>query len=64
MEKVKQFWANHKVALKLGAFRILRGAAALLVSLFIAEITKDPAFVWLAPLLLGADKAIRDWSVK
>lgn len=62
MEILKKFWADHKVSLITGLWRIGRGAAALAISLVIAEITKDPQFVWLAPVLLGADKAVREWA--
>ncbi len=64
MEVIKKFWADHKVAFITGLWRIGRGAVALLVALVVAEVTKDPQFVWLAPVLLGLDKAVREWSVK
>jgi hypothetical protein len=63
MKKIAvKFWADHKVAITTGLLRIARGAIAVGASLVIAEFTKDPQFVWLAPVLLGADKAIREWS--
>jgi hypothetical protein len=62
--EMKTFWANHKVAIISGLWRAFRAFLAVVVSLLIVEITNDPQFVWLAPVLLGADKAIREWSTK
>jgi hypothetical protein len=62
MEVIEKFWADHKVSIITGLIRIARGAIALGASLLIAEFVKDPQFVWLAPVLLGLDKAVREWG--
>jgi len=64
MEKVKKLWADHKVAIITGLWRIGRSSVALAVSLVVAEVANDPQWVWLAPALLGLDKFIRTWSNK
>jgi hypothetical protein len=48
----------------LGLWRAVRGEVAVAICLYLAYVANKPELVWLAPVLLGVSKYIRDkWSV-